>query len=143
MSNSDNKDVVRRYFTEAWNNRDVAVVDDLFVEDYVIHQGGQTIPVGRQALKDGILAIRSAFPDFNMRIDHVIAEDDLVAAFLTNEGTHNGELMIPDLGRSLPATGRRVLFTETALFRFTDGRIAEGWYTSDRFAMLRGLGAVS
>lgn len=138
-----NSDVVRRYFTEAWNAGAVAVVDELFVDDYVIHQGGAAMPVTRETLKGGILAIRGAFPDFQMHIDHVVADGDRVVAMLSNEGTHQGELMLPDLGRSLPPTGRRVSFTEAALFRFTDGRIAEAWYVSDRLAMLRALGAVS
>lgn len=143
MSLDENKAAVSRYFTEAWNNQNVAVVDDLFVADYVIHQGGQSLPIGREMLKEGILTIRRAFPDFRMRIDHLLAEDDRVTALLTNEGTHRGDLSLPDLGRTLPATGRRVLFTEAALFRFAAGRIAEAWYVSDRLAMLRDLGAVS
>lgn len=138
-----NSDVVRRYFTEAWNGGNVAVVDEMFVADYVIHQGGQTIPVDREMLKGGILAIRRAFPDFRMQIDHLVSEGDRTVALLSNEGTHHGELVLPDLGRTLPATGRRVTFTEAALFRFADGWIAEAWYVSDRLAMLRALGAVA
>ena len=52
------------------------------------------------------------------------------------EGTHRGTL------HGVPATGKRVVFGGTDIFRVADGRIAEGWSNYDRLSILQQIGAV-
>ncbi len=53
MSLEDNKAVVRRYVAEVLNAGNLAVVDDLFDEHIVYHEGGRRID-GREAFKQGL-----------------------------------------------------------------------------------------
>lgn len=102
-----------------WSEGDLELVDTLFTADVLVRlPGGEEIE-GRAALKDFVVAHRSAFPDWSETVDTVIVEGDRAASRWTSTGTHEGEFM------GIPATGRRVEIREAAIFRLRDGRIAE------------------
>lgn len=53
--------------------------------------------------------------------EHLIAENDLVAARYTARATHTGELF------GAPPSGRTVTITGIEIYRLAGGRIAEYW----------------
>ncbi len=112
-----NKDLVRRFYAEAINGRDVGAVDRLLTEDFT-HDGEQR---GRAGQRVAVAAFLDAFDDLHNEILLLLAEGDLVAAHQRWTGTHTG----PFAG--VPATGRAVEFTSTAVLRIVDGFIAEAW----------------
>ena len=71
MSTEQNKAVVRRFIEASLNNLDTALVDELFAPDYVNH----LVPGGREAFKQFLPMMRSAFPDlkFHNTIEHLIS----------------------------------------------------------------------
>ena len=140
---AQNKAIVERYIGTVWNERQLDSIDELFEADYTVHQSAQALVISRGTLKQSIATILVAFPDFHMALDYLVAEGDRVAAYWVNHGTQTGELRLPDLPQSAPASGREVTFTESALFRIADGRIAEVWYVSDRLSMMQQLGLIS
>lgn len=143
MTVTQNKAMIRRYIEEVWNQRQLDSIDELFQADYTIHQNAQTLSINREILKQSIATITSTFPDFRMALDYLVAERDMVAAYWVNRGTQTGELSLPDIPRSAPPSGNGVQFTESALFRIADSRIAEVWYVSDRLSMMQQLGLIS
>ena len=78
----------------------------------------------------------SAFPDLHLRIEQLIAQDDLVAARLALRGTHRG----PFLG--VPATGRDVAFESMEVFRLASDKIAEQWVVMNVLGLFQQLGAI-
>ena len=89
------------------------------------HYNGRTITVTPDSLPRAVGEWRRAFPDLEMRIRHLIANDDLVAVALTLRGTQEGEW------RGREATGRHVEVEETMFFRFRDGLLVEMWEVFD------------
>jgi predicted ester cyclase len=112
-----NKDLVRRFYREAINERDSSVCERLLSVDFV-HNGEPRGRVGQRQAVDYFLA---AFPNLRNEIELILAEDDLVAAHQRWTGSHEGEFL------GVEATGRRVEFTSTAVLRIRDGLIAQAW----------------
>jgi steroid delta-isomerase-like uncharacterized protein len=134
MSPDDNKAVARRLFA-AMTQGDLDAVDALFTPDAVIHDPGREFR-GPAAIRQGLSALRAAFPDVAYTVEDQVAEGDRVASRYRGEGTHRGEW------RGVPATGRRFSYTGILIHRFEGGRIAEFWGQADNVGLLQQLGAL-
>ncbi|MGY6126818.1 ester cyclase (plasmid) [Paraburkholderia strydomiana] len=84
--------------------------------------------------KLGLTQIRTAFPDWNHKIETVIAKDDWVSGTWTLTCTHQGTFM------GLPATRRHITMSEAGFMRFVDGRMIDGWFIGDELALAQQLG---
>lgn len=124
MPLDDSIALVRRYVA-ALNAGDLAALDELFADDFVIHQPSGDRR-GRAAIRSFVAGVRRLLPDIDARIEAVVADD----AF--GDGDRVGVLLVYDAtNRQL---GRRVTVRELQLYRVVDGRIAERWYAADRRA---------
>ena len=124
MSLDESIALVRRY-VEALNAGDLGALDELFADDFVIHQPSGDRR-GRAAIRGFVACVRRLLPDIDARIETVLADDafadgDRVGVLLSYEAT-NARL------------GRRVTVRELQLYRIVDGKIAERWYAADRRA---------
>ena len=116
--------LVRRW-VDALNGGDIAVLDELFADDFVIHQPAGDRH-GKRAIRDFLAGVRRLVPDIDARVDVIFADDAFkdghrVGVLLSYEGT-NAQL------------GRRVHVRELQLYRVVDGKISERWYAADRRA---------
>lgn len=125
--------ILQQIFTQVINTGDLSLVDTLFTEDFVDHDP-RTLP-GREGFKQGLLAIRSAFPDWTVTLEDFLIEDEQIAGRWMARGTHLG----PFLG--LSPTGRRIAMKEMGIFRFADGQLAEAWRVADELSLMQQLGA--
>lgn len=131
MSPEESKDLVRRFYQEAINERDSGVCERLLSEDFV-HNGEARGRVGQRQAVDYFLA---AFSDLRNEIELILAEDELVAAHQRWRGTHDGEFL------GVEATGREVEFTSTAVLLVREGLIAQAWDEMDAAGLLAQLQA--
>lgn len=136
MGIEQNTSLVRRFYEEVWNRGNVDVTADVFAEDYVRHdlRPTQALP-GPQGQAEIAREFRAAFPDLRMRIDLLVAQDDLVAARWTTEGTNTG----PWAGTA--PTGKRATFSGVNIFRFERGKVVELWNHRDDLGLMQQLGA--
>lgn len=115
-----NEDVLRRVFA-AFAEADVAALDDLYTDDYVLELPyAKPEPVrveGRETVQTYLTGAFQVFR-FGLTITdvHELADGDLVAEY-TSEGT-----VVP--------TGKRYANTYVGLWRFRDGRVhlTREWY---------------
>jgi steroid delta-isomerase-like uncharacterized protein len=137
MSVEQNKALFRRFVEEAFNKGNVSIIDELlapnFVEREVLPPG---TPGGREGVKQLTMMFRTAFPDFNVRIDDMIAEDDKIVARTTWNGTQKGEFM------GIPPSGKRVSFDVIDIIRLSGGKFVEHWGVMDSSTMMQQLGAI-
>ncbi|HEX7154444.1 MAG TPA: ester cyclase [Thermoanaerobaculia bacterium] len=103
-----------------------------YTDDFVGHGGSRTF-THEDGMKEA-KGWREAFPDLRVTPDLVIAEGDLVAVHWTARGTNTGT------GNGIPATGRKVQVTGTAIFRFENGKIAEEWTSANTLTLMKQLG---
>ena len=131
-----NKALVRRYYDVLWNRWELAVADEILAPE-IAFRGSLGVAVrGIDEFRAYMRRVREAFPDFENRIEDLLAEGDRVVARLAYAGTHLGPLF----GRA--PTGRRVAYSGTATFRVREGRIIEGRVDADTLGLLQQVGAL-
>jgi steroid delta-isomerase-like uncharacterized protein len=118
---SASKALIRRIFEEVIPGGDVATMRELFAPEWVDHDPLPGQPAGLDGAASVVSTMHTAHPDLRFTIDDLIAESDRVVIRWTLRGTNTG----PMLGR--PPTGQPVELAAIAIFRVTDGRIAERW----------------
>jgi steroid delta-isomerase-like uncharacterized protein len=122
-------------FGEAVVSGDLDALDEIVAADAVDHDPAPGQGPGPEGYKGMFGALREAFPDLNVQVEHLMATDDELAFAYVITGTHLGPLM----GR--PATGRKVSYRGMQISRFdSDGKLVERWGSSDELGMLRQLG---
>lgn len=132
------KALVRRWFGEAMNSGSPAtaraVSEEVFAEGFVDHDGPDGGTRDRAHWQTAVVdAVFAAFSDVEVRIEHLLAENDLVAVRYLFSGNHTG----PFQGRA--ATGRRIRHPENEIYRIADGQITESWGEGDWLGTFRQL----
>jgi predicted ester cyclase len=117
----DPKTVVRDFYEQAINRRDLGAVDRLLTRDFR-HNGENR---GREGQRQAVAAFLTAFPDLRHEILIILAEGDLVSAQQQWTGTMAG----PFMGHA--PNGRAISFASTAILKIRDGCIAEAWDVID------------
>jgi len=82
-----------------------------------------------------IQQVEAAFPGYELIVEQLIAEADLVAMRGMFRGVHRGEFA------GIPATGRPVAAPLMISYRIVDGRIADHWLQFDGSAVVAQLSA--
>jgi predicted ester cyclase len=140
-----NKAIVARWFEKFWGNlADLSVVDELGAPDILVQYPMHGPIRGREAVKAMMAEFREAFPDLNFwGVSEPIAEGDFVAARWDGGGTHTGPAFSALPVGSLPAaSGRKMRFTGTTVFRIEDGKIVEEIGEEGALTALQQLGLV-
>ena len=136
MSTEQNKALVRRFYDEVFNKKNLAVSDDFLAPHIIEHSLPPGLPSGSEGSRQFIGMYLTAFPDLHLTAEDMIAEGDEVAARFTMRGTHKGEFM------GIPSTGKQVTMTGIQIVRVADGRIAENWVNLDALGLLQQLGVI-
>jgi steroid delta-isomerase-like uncharacterized protein len=138
MSTEENKKLIRYLIDEALNKGNLDLADKYFTSDYVVHiPSNPNLPRGPGVFRQVIGMWRSAFPDWHMTIEELIAEGDKVANRFTTRGTHKAPLM------GIPATGKQMTVRGMEIHRIADGKVAETWVCDDIPSIMQQLGIVA
>jgi steroid delta-isomerase-like uncharacterized protein len=129
-----NKAVVRRLFEDHWNAKNPALVTELFAPSVSL-QTPDGVLTGLDGASFLLKAYATAFPDFHLAIDDLVAEGDKVVVRWTFTGTHHGPLA------DVPASGKRVdVPNGIAIYRLAAGRITEAHFAWNKYELLQQLG---
>jgi ketosteroid isomerase-like protein len=122
MSSQKNIATVKRYFAECLNQSgapdpspDLALLDELLVEDFVMYYNNQTNDAAMHGLakhKEFVLRHARGFTQANWIVDHLLAGEDSVACQWRILATHT-------------ASGNPIDVRAMDMYRMRDGRIAE------------------
>ena len=134
-SPEENKELMRRFIEEVWNKGNLSVADEVFHPEATSPSAPQ-LPPGPEGVRMIATMFRSAFPDFHMTIEDLIAEQDIVVARFVQGGTHQGAFM------GAAPTGRAVQFTEIGMLRVAGGQVVESWYETDMLGLYQQIGLV-
>ena len=133
MSIEENKELIRRFYTEVVDGGDYSDLYSFIATDYVDHsaaEGGR----GPEVVRTHLEAIRMTLSGFMVQIEDIFAEGDYVITRVTGRGTHLGEWL------GIKPTGREVRLKGINIDRVDHGRIAEHWGEADTIGMLAQMG---
>lgn len=135
MTTTTNKQLVEDFISALFTDGDLTAVDRYLDPDFVNHDPPLPgSPDGAAGMRQAAEVFRKAFPDWRSDLQHMIAEDDLVAEHFVAHGTHRGSVM----GET--PTGQEVALRGVNIFRITGGKITERWGRLDDLGLLQQLG---
>jgi predicted ester cyclase len=137
MGDEQNVAAFRRVMEEGFGQGNFAAIDEVVSPEFLEHEAGPGLDLGRSGLKQIIKALRTAFPDLRVTIDDVVGSGEKMGFRITFRGTNEGEMM------GFPPTGRTATWQAVDIVRFgEDGTLLEHWGTLDRLGVLEQLGHV-
>jgi predicted ester cyclase len=120
MSNAENKSIVRRYYEEVLNGRQLQVFDELADSHFVSYLAdGQSI--GPEIYKQVITGTLSAIADLRVIIEDQIAEDDKVMTRWKARGIPQVEFV------GIKPNGKPITVTAIHVHRLQNGKLLEHW----------------
>ena len=128
----DPKAMAERYY-EIFGNYSPEALEEICAPDLKGHMGAGA---NLEQLKESISGFLGSFPDLRAEVRHLVREGDVVSAWVTYSGTHQGTFA------GVPGTGRSLSFPGWDLFRVEDGRIVELTSYCDVFSILNQIGAL-
>ena len=117
-----NKELVRRYYAEVLNGRNLDAVGDYFSDERMV-----------EGVRRGCFSYFQSFPDLHCGIDALIAEGDRVFCRSTITGTHDGEY------KGIPPTGRHIATDAAEIFTIADGKFVGYWCLTNVAGLTRQL----
>jgi predicted ester cyclase len=136
MTLEENKELVRRYTREVFDEGNVAAVDRYLAPDFYNHVTGRR---GTDDFKQLAQAVGQATGTKNV-IEFLVAEGDVVVAYMTIQRTLHEELRA--FGFTFAGDGRSYTVTHVHIYRVAGGTIREHWAVRDDLGMLRQLGGL-
>ena len=120
---------------EIWNEGNLDMVEELYAPDAVRHHVDiEESVVGVEALKEYITGLRTAYPDFTVEGEIVVARDGWSVSQWTVTGTNTGPT------EELPPTGREIQISGATISQVVDGKTVEEWVYYNEAAVLEQLG---
>jgi predicted ester cyclase/quinol monooxygenase YgiN len=133
----DNKAIVRR-IEVAWDENNLAALDDLFVPDFVAHNAVPGMPPGLAGAKMAHQASMASFPDRRTTIQELVGAGDTVVVRMRMTGTNHGGLA----WAGVPPNGNKVNVTWISIYRLVGGKVVEHRAEMDIMGLMQQLGAI-
>jgi steroid delta-isomerase-like uncharacterized protein len=133
----ENKQLIRRWFEEVWNNGRADLIEEMFDENGIAHGLSEdpAKPIkGPKEYTPFYKVFREAFPNMKIMIEDMVAEGDKVAVRCCVCGKHEGNF------RELAPTQSPIDFTGMTIVRIADGKIVEAWNNFDFMTMNKQVG---
>jgi [ribosomal protein S18]-alanine N-acetyltransferase len=122
-------DLLQRYYEQLWNRWNFDLADELLTEDFVFRGSLGNEIRGREAFKNYMRLVQSAFSDFHNDIEQSISSPPFLIARLRYSATHDGVLL------GLQPTQKSVTYPGIAIFRVAKEQLAEGYVVGDRLTL--------
>ena len=120
MSNLENKSMVRRYYEEVLNSRQLQAFDELVDPNFLSYLPDGT-GIGSEIYRQTIIGRLTAIPDLRVTIEDQIAEDDKVMTRWKAEGTPQVEFA------GIKPNGKSITVTAIHVHRLQNGKLMELW----------------
>jgi steroid delta-isomerase-like uncharacterized protein len=140
MAIKENKEYALQ-LAKAWNEtagdaaKILSLYDNYYAPGYILHHLSRG-DMNRAQTIQYIIAVASAFPDYNFAVDDMVAEGDMVATRYTIRSTHKGTFM------GIPATGKQIVMKGVEIRRIVGGKTLECWDFPDTLGMMTQLGVI-
>jgi len=133
MSNESNIEAQKK-FGEAVNTGNWDLLKDVVATDSIDNDPAPGQVSGPEGYEYFFKQLKSAFPDLEISVVHMVADEENVAFAYEVTGTHQGDFMgISPSGKSIKVRGMQIS-------KFEDGKMVERWGSSDELGILKQIG---
>jgi steroid delta-isomerase-like uncharacterized protein len=131
----ESRTVVLGGFEELWLQRKPEMAEKWFTPDLTFQTTIQPEPFrGPEGFLEFYRGISGGFPDYDIKLDEVVAEGNKVVLRFTFRGTNTGDYF------GIPATFKPVTIRFVEIFTVRDGQIAEIWHVANVLDVMQQLG---
>jgi steroid delta-isomerase-like uncharacterized protein len=129
----ENVNIVRRWFEEVWNERQEQLIDELVTAESVCFTSEGPLRGPQEFRERQYSPFLAAFSDLRVEVEGILGQGDQVVVRWTASGTHDGD------GLGFPPTHRSVTFDGMSWVHVRDGKLMEGWQSSNIADVVRSL----
>ncbi len=132
---AENKERVQQFYNEVMNAHNVKKINSFCSDDFIDHNpdpghNGK----GLEDVTAMFNEMFGAFPDLHVTTEFMVAEDDMVVAYLTMTGTNSGTF-----ANMLP-TNKSVKINGIDIIKMKDGKATERWGLFQDLSMMTQMG---
>jgi len=121
-------------YVEYWNTGEFSGVEDILHPEFDLRMTPRFVAErGIESFKETVTKWRTAYPDFHIRIDELLFDENRAAARWTITATNTGSGWHPP-------TGKRVEVTGISIVHFKDGKIKDEWIAGNNGYWMHQLG---
>lgn len=134
MSAVENKVLFWQYLEQVWERQNLAMIDEFLAPHYKRHRSPTSAALTRDGQKQLLTQFRTAFPDIQISVEEIIAEENRIAVRSIMSGTHHGEFF------GIAPTGNNIEVNLLDIFHIEDGKFVEQWGGPDMLSLFQQLG---
>ena len=135
MTPKANVDIIWNYVEKIWNKGDISALEELTTSDFTFAIGSEP-ERNRAVMAQFVKMIRSAFPDWYVRMVDTITDNNVTVARWKGNATHNGSFY------GIEATGKQIVISGINIYRLEGDKIKKEWEQMDTLGLLRQLGVL-
>jgi len=125
-----NKAAIRKLYDET-NKYNLDFLDEILAPDFTSYgRSGFRDLHSPKEFRELTETFMQSFPDLQFQVDELIGEGDDILVSGTLSGTHKGDFY------GIPASGKHVVWTGCAIFRFRGPQIIARWQEFDALGLM-------
>jgi predicted ester cyclase len=117
--------ISRQDFTRVWGDQALDAITDIYTPTYRGHGYPVKGTITRSQYRWLVRAFHHAFPDYEMELLELTADETYVYVDWVFRGTHTQSFL------GFPASNATVEFTGSGRHQHANGRVSETWLTAD------------
>ncbi|CAA6804522.1 MAG: Unknown protein [uncultured Sulfurovum sp.] len=122
---SINKQIVKSYYENLWNNHDKSYIDRLF-DNEIVFKGSLGVETkGKEAFEAYFDMVSIAIPNLFHAVEQLVEEDDQVVARAWYSGRQTGKLF------DFEASNNKIRYNGASFFIIENGKIKSIWVLGD------------
>lgn len=129
-----NKQLLADFANAVFVNKDMSQLTHFMLPNYIQHN--PLVPQGLAGFEEFFITWFKAVPDWQYKLEKLIAEGDTVWAYGVYSGTQKGDWL------GIPATGKHYSIYAVDIFRIENGKLAEHWDVIDTYSLFKQLGVI-
>lgn len=129
-----NKALLGQFAAEVFEKKDFSNLDSMMHENYIQHN--PLVAQGSAGFKQFFTTWFDAVPDWQYKLEKLVAEGDTVWAYGSYSGTHQKEWL------GIPASNSAYRMQAVDIFRIENGKLAEHWDVIDTYGLFKQLGVI-
>lgn len=131
----ENKELLESFYDEVMNSHNVAKIKSFCAADFTDHNPNPGYSgKGLDDLAAQLNEMFISFPDLHVTSAFMVAEEDMVVAYLTMTGTNSGSFA------NMPPTNKTVKINGIDIVKIKDGKATEHWGVFEDLSMMTQLG---